>query len=61
MVGAVERFALDRGFLAGMENGQVREEESEKQKPLPFNFRAPGLHLAKDEVKHASYGRRKAK
>ena len=30
-----------------MENGQVREEESEKQKPLPFNFRVPGLQFAK--------------
>ena len=32
-----------------MEAGQVREAESEKQKPLPFNFRAPSLQFTKDK------------
>ena len=32
-----------------MEDGQVREAESEQQKPLPFNFRAPRLQLTKDK------------
>ena len=34
-----------------MEDGQVGEADSEKQKPLPFNFRAPCLQVAKDNSK----------
>ena len=32
-----------------MEDGQVREAESDEQKSLPFNFRAPRLQLTKDK------------
>ena len=31
-----------------MEDGQFREAESEEQKSLPFNFRAPRLQLTQD-------------
>ena len=34
-----------------MEECQVREAGSEKQKPLPFNFRAPWLEFTKDNIK----------
>ena len=37
------------GFLAVMEDCQVRESESEKQRVLPFNFRAPRLQFTKDK------------
>ena len=47
---AVERLVLDTArFLAGMEDGQFREAESEEQKSLPFNFRAPRLQLTQDK------------
>ena len=32
-----------------MEDGQFREAESEEQKSLPFNFRAPRLQLTQDK------------
>ena len=32
-----------------MEDGQFREAESEEQKSLPFNFRAPRLRLTQDK------------
>ena len=32
-----------------MEDGQVREADSEQQKPLSFNFRAPRLQLTQDK------------
>ena len=34
-----------------MDDGQVGEADSEKQKPLPFNFRAPCLQVTKDKSK----------
>ena len=34
-----------------MEDGQFREAESEEQKSLPFNFRAPRLELTQDKSK----------
>ena len=33
-----------------MEDGQFREAESEEQKSLPFNFRAPRLQLTQDKT-----------
>ena len=33
-----------------MEDGQFREAESEQQKPLRFNFRAPLLQLTQDKT-----------
>ena len=33
-----------------MEDGQFREAESEEQKSLPFNFRAPRLQLTQDKL-----------